>query len=340
MAFRIQEDISLSSFTTFKTGGCAKYLAQVTTIDELRTALVFAEQKQVPYFVLGSGSNVLGPDSGYAGLIILMQLKGREYHDESEAVVFATFAAGELFDDVIAETVDLGMWGLENLSHIPGTVGATPVQNVGAYGVEVSSLITGLSVFNCQENKIELYTNQHCQFAYRDSCFKRSNQSHLIILGVTFKLSKVAAPQLEYADLAVLRSNTAVALSVVRTTIIAIRSTKFPDWQHVGTAGSFFKNPIISSADSEALVKNFPQLPVYIIDESTVKVSLGFILDKICGLKGCRRGKIHLSEVQALVLIADTGATTTDIILFSKFITDEVKIKTGIDIEQEVTLLM
>ena len=339
MVFRIQENIPLSSYTTFKTGGNARYFAIINTIEELRTALVFAQQKRVPYFVLGKGSNVLAYDQGYEGLVISIQLQGREYLMETSATVLATFASGELFDNVIADTVDRGLWGLENLSHIPGTVGATPVQNVGAYGVEVSSLIVNVTVYDCVRDETYVLTNSQCQFAYRNSYFKKSEQKHLIIVGVTFRLSSLPNPQLEYSDLRVLQLAPGVTQRGIRAVVITIRSAKFPDWKQIGTAGSFFKNPIVTKLSIINLREQFPSLPVYDVDTEQVKVSLGFILDKVCGLKGYRQGRVQLSETQALVLIADTSATTKEIILFSTFIMNVVKEKTDILIEREVTML-
>lgn len=339
MGLRIQENVSLSSFTTFKTGGVARYFAAITSLSDINTALDFAEQKQVPYFILGSGSNLLAPDNGYPGLLLHITLHGVAYQVVDENSMLVRVAAGEILDDVIRDTTERGLWGLENLSHIPGTVGATPVQNVGAYGVEVSSCIKTVVVFDCREKCIREFTNEQCQFDYRDSLFKQSGYKHLIIVSVTFILSRIPMPQVAYADLAMRFKQEVITATAVRSAVIAIRAAKFPDWQEVGTAGSFFKNPIISRAVATSLLERYPGLPTYAVTDTLVKVPLGYILDKICGLRGYQVGLCSLYESQALVLIAKPGSTTNMILAFAEVVAAKVREKTGIEIEREVLLM-
>jgi UDP-N-acetylmuramate dehydrogenase len=333
MNLEILHDVPLSAYVTFKTGGSAKYFAKVTTATELEQAVYFAEQNTLSLFVLGGGSNMLVSDAGFSGLVLHMSISGRNYTARNDSV-YLTVGAGEILDDVIAETVERGLWGLENLSHIPGTVGATPVQNVGAYGTEVSHLIESVNVFDSVTKKFFILKNYECHFSYRHSLFKEKN--NFIITSVTYKLSATQQPKISYADLKYLADDN-LSAQIVRNEIIKIRNNKFPDWSVVGTAGSFFKNPIITKEQSMQLLAKYPDIPTYPEDNNMVKVSLGYILDKICGLKGFANGHVRLFEKQALVVVVERGATTNEIKNFAKEITDIVFEKTFIKISQEVS---
>jgi UDP-N-acetylmuramate dehydrogenase len=339
MSTPVLEQVPLAEHTTFKTGGLARYFCTVTTPSELKAAVDFAHAKRLPFFVLGGGSNVLASDAGYAGVVIKIALTGREYIPKTESLVEVTCAAGEVFDDVVSDTVGRGLWGLENLSHIPGTVGATPVQNVGAYGTEVADTIVSVTTFDTERLCTVVLDAASCAFGYRDSLFKQAAGKRYIITAVTFVLSRIPQPQLEYADLKALTLTGVPTLGDIQTTIIAIRSAKFPDWNIVGTAGSFFKNPVVVREVATPLIEKFPALPTYAARDGYVKVSLGYILDKVCGLKGYCENLISLYEKQALVLVAGPGATTTEIEQFAAHIEKKVFEETNIIIEREVTSL-
>jgi UDP-N-acetylmuramate dehydrogenase len=334
MAFSVEQQVPLAPKTTLKTGGKALYYTEVTNIEELEKAVSFAEAERLPFCVLAGGSNMLVADSGYQGLVLQVQLLGRSYLSRDTDTTELTVGAGEILDDVISETVARGLWGLENLSHIPGSVGATPVQNVGAYGVEVADVISQVTVFNTDTKKISTLSNHDCHFSYRHSRFKENK--NLIIVAVTFVLSTKPNPKVSYADLAKLPQRP-LTPQHLRDAVIEIRSGKFPDWTVVGTAGSFFKNPIITHTEAVALLQRYPEIPTYPVGETMVKVSLGYILDKICGLKGFAIDSVRLYEKQALVLVSEAGATTSDIKNFKKIISDKVFLKTSLRIEQEVT---
>ncbi len=344
MECQIEEHVSLKKYTTFKTGGEARYFSSCATTEQIKAAVIFAKKNKVPFFVLGEGSNVLVHDEGYDGLIVHIISKGRTYKTE-EDVVYATFAAGELLDDVIQHTVELGYWGLENLSHIPGTVGATPIQNVGAYGVEVSDLIHQVLVYDCEKNEESILTNEQCDFSYRNSIFKNTGKGRYIILAVTFRVTKQYNPVIHYKDIQTFFSTRpsvdTIKIEEVRQAVIKIRAGKFPDWNIVGTAGSFYKNPIIDTDIVRALSAVYPDLPVYTLEDSkSKKVSLGWILDKVCNLRGYKEGEVGTYHKQALVIVSyDSKNTTKDIINFSDKIKNEVYTKTGIRIEEEVTIL-
>ncbi len=333
MTLTVQEKVRLSNWVSFKTGGEARYFIEVTTVKALQEAVAFSREKQLPFYVLGGGTNLLVSDAGYEGVIIKMNILGRTYVASTTKVTLEA-GAGESFDAIVKETTQKSLWGLENLSYIPGTVGATPVQNVGAYGVEVADLISHVTVYNVEEKKITIYSNSECLFSYRHSVFKENK--NIIIVSVTFVLSLLATPKLSYADLASLPIRKQTPHDI-RNAIITIRQAKFPDWNVVGTAGSFFKNPFITSEHANTLLTKYPDIPTYISNTTMVKVSLGYILDKVCGLKGYSIGPVGLYEKQALVLVATSAATTKDIHNFKEIIVKKVFEKTFIHIEQEVT---
>ena len=337
----VQEAVSLALHTTLKVGGTARYYITAITEGAVLEAVQFAKERQLPLFVLGAGSNVLASDGEYAGVVLYIGLLGKEAVIDPEAgTVLYTAAAGEDLDTIIAGTVESGWWGMENLSAIPSSIGALPVQNVGAYGVEASQLIHSVRVYNGQTEQIETWTADQCQFAYRDSLFKHEAGRGVIVLAVTFRLSLAPTPRLNYKDLAEYFSDSVPTQRAIRAAIIAIRGKKFPDWRLVGTAGSFFKNPIIPSTHAAVLKEQYLELPVYDTEVAAMKkVSLGFVLDKICQLKGYCEGPVCLYQDQALVLtvVPDTDATV--VIEFAKKISEKVFAATNISIEWEVVLL-
>jgi len=336
MSLLIEEYVTLAKYSTLQTGGAARYFARVKSELEVKEAASFAAQNSLPLLCLGGGSNVLIDDEGFSGLVILNELKGREYQSDDTGVTLVC-ASGEVWDEVVEETVAKNYWGLENLSAIPGTVGATPIQNVGAYGVEVSELILKVETIDMEIGERKIFSNAECNFSYRDSFFKTLNGKKYFITKVHFALKKNSLPQIAYADLQKYFSDTTPTLNEIRIAVTAIRSQKFPDWRLVGTAGSFFKNPFITKAEASRLRELYPDLPTYEAGPDTVKIPLGYVLDKLCGLKGYQVGPVGLFQVQALVLVNYGGATTSDIKNFATEIAEKVFAKTNITIEPEVT---
>lgn len=339
----IKENVSLAPYTTFKVGGPAKFFAIAKSEEDIQALFSFAKQRALPMVVFGGGSNVLINDEGLEGLVIKNEIEGVSYEEVGEDVL-VTAGAGVWWDDLVKETVAKGLWGMENLSSIPGTVGATPIQNVGAYGVEVAELIQSVRVYDTVEDLFTVMTKDECQFGYRDSFFKTKEGKQFVVTGVTYALSKIARPRLEYKDLAERfageeGSSLPLSLADIRAAVIDIRKKKFPDVSLVGTAGSFFKNPIVSEAEAKVLRQAYPELPLYPQSDGRVKVSLGFILDKICNLRGYREGSVGLYENQALVLVNYEDATAKNISDFAKKVADEVFSKTKVVIEPEVNFL-
>lgn len=333
----LSENVPLVHYTTLKTGGVARYFVTVKTVEELGTAVAFAQQKQLPYLILGGGSNMLVADGGFPGLVIKMEIVGRRYEMIDADTIRLIVGAGESLDDTVADAVAHGYAGLENLSAIPGTVGATPVQNVGAYGVEVKDVIEVVETYHVPTATCVRLSREECRFGYRDSFFKTTEGAEYVITAVHFRLTTKATVNIAYRDLALrFAQEPAPSLAAVREAVIAIRAEKFPDWHTVGTAGSFFKNPIIPTADAAELKTRFPELPLYEASPGQVKVSLGYVLDKICGLKGYTEGKVGLYEKQALVLVAEGGATTEEVLHFATTVEAKVSAATGLTIEREV----
>ncbi len=357
----IQENIPLAQYTTFKIGGPARFFCIATNEDELLEAVAFAKEKAIRSFVLGGGSNVLMNDKGFDGLVVKIDIRGVKIQDShlrqgyggqagfkmqegagSDLVnaekVLVSVGAGENWDDLVEQTVEKGFYGLENLSAIPGTVGAAPVQNIGAYGGEVSKTIVAVRVLDQKTMKYIEMTNSECQFSYRDSIFKRE-KNHYVITRVDFALLKNGTVNTEYKDVKdyfIAKGNKKPTIQEVRDAVVDIRWNKLPDWKLWGTAGSFFKNPKISSDQFDMLKNKYPGLPGFPESDGRVKVSLGWILDKVCNAKGICKGNACVYEKQALVLIAKPGATSEEIVNLAQELMTAVKEKTGIEIEGEV----
>jgi UDP-N-acetylmuramate dehydrogenase len=233
--------------------------------------------------------------------------------------------------------VSHGYWGLENLAAIPGTVGATPIQNVGAYGVEVKDVIETVRVYDVLNQAFRNLSVAECQFGYRDSVFKHAQGLDLIVVAVTFRVSRVPKPCISYTDVALaFGDRTPVVPQEIYDAVTLIRSKKFPDWHVIGTAGSFFKNPIITTAEARALHERCTDIPLYDTDDGYVKVSLGYVLDKICGLRGYTRGGVSLYKNQALVVVATHGTSATEVMEFVDHIKSIVYEKTQLRIVCEV----
>lgn len=337
----IEEHVSLASHTTLKVGGTARYFMVAKTEQAVAEAVTFAEERHLPLFVLGAGSNVLALDNEYPGVVVKIAITGIDsvVMSDTHAVV-CTVGAGEDLDTLISHTVQAGWWGIENLTAIPSSVGAVPVQNVGAYGVEASQVVTMVRVYNRLSHSIDMLTHDECRFAYRDSIFKHPEGKHYIVLAVIFTLTTSAKPQLTYKDLAERFLDQSPTLQEIRAAVVEIRADKFPDWKVVGTAGSFFKNPIVANDIALKLAETYPTLPIYEGgNERTKKISLGFILDKVCGLKGYRDGAVGLFEKQALVLTVTPYTTADAVVTFAHLIAEKVFVTTGIVIEWEVVVL-
>lgn len=336
----IKKDVPLAGYTTLGIGGRAEYLAEVTNLHELHEVVLWAKENTIPVTILGGGSNVLVRDEGVKGVVIQIRFTEVTYTKKDEEYMYVTTGAGIVLDELVAELVSKNLWGLENLSGIPGTVGAVPIQNVGAYGVEACECIHTVTVYDTETHTTLEFTNDACVFSYRDSIFKHESGKRYIVVAVTFLVSSTPNPKLGYKDIkSFFGKDTPSSIGEIREAIIAIRSKKFPDWKTVGTAGSFFKNPIIPKNQFEELKTLYPLVPGYVVQGNQVKVSLGWILDHVCNMRGIRKGQVGLYEKQALVLVCDKGSSANEVQSFSESIIREVFQKTKIIIEREVTIL-
>ncbi len=333
----IETNVSLKNLTTFKIGGAASYFALVETREKLLEAISFADEKKLSWFILGGGSNVLVSDEGYKGLVIKLAIKGIDFKDLGDTVE-ATVGAGESWDGFVETCVSRSLYGIENLSAIPGTVGAAPVQNIGAYGMEVKDAIRSVVVCNTECLTFETLNKEECRFGYRDSIFKKPEGKKYSIVEVVFELKKKSSLVTSYKDVAAYfeRLKKIPTLTDVRAAIIEIRKGKFPDLNKYGTAGSFFKNPIITREHYQKLLLTYPAMPHYPVGNCHVKIPLAWILDNVCNIKGARRGDVGSYPQQALVLVNWGNATAVEVKAYAQEISSLVKSKSGIDIEPEV----
>ncbi len=330
---QIEQHVPLAPFTTFNIGGPAKFFVRVANMGELRESLDFARRKGLKVFVLGGGSNVLVNDEGFDGLVIKIELAGVE-RDANTYVA----AAGESWNALAARTVGDGLWGLENLSGIPGSVGGAVVQNIGAYGAALSEVLAWVEVYDTSLGEVARLSNTECKFGYRNSVFKHS--ARYVALRAAVTLSQSSAPRLSYKDLAGRFEGKMPSLQEIRDAVLAIRKEKFPDLSVEGTAGSFFLNPMVSKAEAQVLKERYPGMPLFDIPETPgVKVPLAWLLDHILSLKGAAVGGARLFERQPLVVATARGTLATDVKTLAQKIKQDVKEKIGIDIEEEVKIL-
>lgn len=337
---KIIENISLKEYTTFRIGGPARFFCVAKNEDEIIEAIGFSKKNKIPFFILGGGSNILVADTGFDGLVIKIETKGIDYTEDGN-FVFAKVSAGEDWDKFVKETVEKELYGLENLSGIPGTVGASSVQNIGAYGSEVKDVIESVYVLDTEKDEYKEFSNIECKFDYRFSYFK-NHPSRYVILFVTFKLNKKGKINSKYKDIQEALSVKRIkdpTLKQMRELVVDIRQRKLPNLKEYGTAGSFFKNVIVSSHEAKELIDKFPEMIVHPINNKKVKIPIAWILDRVCGFRGVKKGNVGTYQNQALVLINYGDATAKEIIDLAQKMIDEVYSKTGIEIEPEVEYL-
>lgn len=332
---KILEHEPLAPRTTFKVGGSARFLIEAETEADIREALSFAKERGLPVCVLGGGSNMLIDDGEADAVFLRVAIGGIAMTEEGECVA----GAGGEWDRVVAEAVARGLSGIETLSTIPGSVGGAVVQNAGAYGAEIKDTLRWVDAFDLHEGAAVRLTNAECQFAYRSSRFKEEPQ-RFIILRAALSLVPGGAPNITYRDVAARFEGEAPSLEDVRRAVMEIRAGKLPDVRLVGTAGSFFKNPVVPNAQAQALSKAYPGLPVFPSgDNATSKVSLAWLFDHALGLNGKKQGAVGTYEKQPLVIVAEKGARAEDVRAFASGIQARAKETLGITIEPEVIIM-
>jgi len=337
----MQENFSLKPFNTFGVEAKAKYFVEVNTAEELIETLKHSNSQTLPLLFLGGGSNILFTKD-FEGLAIQLNLKGisEEFLNENEVLV--TAKAGENWHEFVMYCLGKNYGGLENLSLIPGNVGTSPMQNIGAYGTEIKDHFVSCKVLNLQTLEVENFDLAKCRFGYRDSLFKQEGKNHYVILEVSFKLTtqnhsiktEYGAIKSELENLGIINPT----IQDVSKAVINIRQSKLPDPKKIGNAGSFFKNPTIPLAQFEDLKAKFENIQGY-PNGNFVKVPAGWLIEQ-CGWKGKQIGNVASHQLQSLVIINATGnASGKEIFDFSALIIDSVKEKFGIELEREVNIL-
>ncbi|WP_137939522.1 UDP-N-acetylmuramate dehydrogenase [Chitinivorax sp. B] len=335
-----QSNISLKSFNTFGVDVPARFFVQVHSLVELQAVLADTDMKEKPRLVLGGGSNIL-LTRPFDGLVIKLSLHGRDCVAEDADAVYVKGMAGENWHDFVQWTIAQGWAGLENLSLIPGTVGASPIQNVGAYGVEMKDLFHQLTALDTQTGRLCTLAKAECQFGYRDSVFKHGEVGRYIIVDVTFRLPKVPTWHTGYGEVQaelIAGGVTELNAQSISQAICDIRRRKLPDPTELGNAGSFFKNPIVAQTQADVLKAANPTMPVYPQAEGKAKLAAGWLIDQ-CGWKGFNAGAAGVYAKQALVLVNHGGATGPEIYSLAKQIQQSVMQRFGVEIEPEPLIL-
>jgi len=328
---------SLKNYNTFGIDVLTKYFYQFSTVDEIKYFLKQSEYHNINSLTMGGGSNILF-SKNFDGIIYYPQIKGIEKIKETKQHVFVKAAASEIWDDFVNYCVINNLCGIENLSNIPGTVGATPVQNIGAYGVEIKDTIYEVEALNIENLKIHKFSNKLCEFAYRNSIFKKTLKNKYIILNVIFKLNKTPNFVINYGAIeSELKNIKNYTISDIRNIIINIRKCKLPDPILIGNAGSFFKNPIVNSEFINTLKKEYNSLPTFKVSNDKEKIAAGWLIEQ-CGWKGKKIGNVGVYINQALVIVNYGNAKGSEILEFSKEIQKSVYNKFGINLETEVNI--
>ena len=335
----IQTNFSLKNYNTFGIEAKAAQFIAVHTVAELKTVL--KENKTTPKFILGGGSNMLLTQDINA-LVIHVDLKGKRIVNEDDDYVWVESMAGENWHEFVLWTIGQDFGGLENMSLIPGNVGTTPVQNIGAYGTEMKDTFISCEAIATNNQETQMFTAQECNFGYRESVFKNEIKDQFIITSVVFKLSKRNHKiSISYGDIAAELAQKNImtpSLKNVSDAVIAIRKSKLPDPKELGNSGSFFKNPILSKKDFAPIHSKFPEMKYYEISDTEVKVPAGWLIEQ-AGFKGKRFGDAGIHKNQALVLVNYGQATGQEILDVSKKIQETVYERFGIKIDAEVNII-
>lgn len=335
----IQSSYALKHLNSFGIAVKAKLFVEIATVADL--CLLFASDivKQEQFLILGGGSNMLFTQD-YDGLVIKIAIRGIDVSKDGTAV-FVNAGAGEVWNDLVLYSVANGYSGLENLTLIPGTVGASPIQNIGAYGVEIKDVLETCTAFEIATGEVRTFSNEECEFAYRDSLFKSRKRGQYIITSVTYKLSTVQKLVTHYGAIneeLERRNITAPTIAAVSEVVAAIRVSKLPDPSTIGNAGSFFKNPIITRQEFERLVAEFQDIPHYPATADKIKLAAGWLIEQ-CGFKGMVDGQTGTWKNQALVIVNHGAASGAEVYTFSEKIINVVHKKFGIILEREVNIL-
>lgn len=337
-----QSNFDLKPFNTFGISAKCSYFGTFATIDELKSALIEVKAMDLPLMILGGGSNIL-LTKDFEGIVLRNEIKGFEILDESENQVIVRSGAGEVWHEFVLKCLENNFAGIENLSLIPGSVGASPMQNIGAYGVEIKDVFYQLDALHIASGEIHTFSKDACEFGYRESVFKRKLKNQYVLTHVEYRLQKDAKVNTSYGAINDELKAQGIENPTIRdvsNAVIAIRQSKLPDPREIGNAGSFFKNPVVDKALVDKLLKTYPDMPNY-PDQfipSLVKLPAGWLIEK-AGFKGMRIENYGVHAKQALVLVNYGGSAGKDIYDLSTKILATIKKKFGVDLEREVNII-
>lgn len=338
---QIQQNISLKPYNTFGINASAQYFTKFASLNELEELFNFhSANEKMPKLIIGGGSNILLTQD-YKGLVAKNELRGIEVIKQDKDYVYVRAAAGENWNRFVLYCIENNLAGVENLSLIPGNVGASPMQNIGAYGVEIKDVFHQLEAFHIKEKKVKVFNAKDCEFGYRESVFKRKYKGRFVITSVTFRLNKKPVFNINYGALQQELDKMGVqelSIKAVSQAVINIRQRKLPDPEVIGNAGSFFKNPTVTKEQFENLQKEFPDIVGYALNDDKVKVAAGWLIEQ-CGWKGYRKEDAGCHKDQALVLVNYGNANGIDIYNLSTEITHSIEARFGILLEREVNVL-
>ena len=333
----VMTNISLKQYTTMKLGGEARYMATADSASDVVSLYRNARKENLPIFVLGGGSNVITHDEVFEGIVLLNKIKGFEVISETDETTDVKIGAGEVWDEVVEKAIGLGLQGIEAMSGIPGTAGAAPVQNVGAYGQESADTLISLEAYDSKTDTIVTISADECDFSYRNSIFRDKEKGRYCILNITLRLNKAEPKPPYYASLQKYIDENdirEVNLSVIRVAVLNIRSEKLPDPAELPSAGSFLKNALVEKWKLEELQKEYSDIPNYAMSDGRYKIPTGWLIDK-AGLRGYRSHGMRVYEKNALVLVNDSATGYDDLAAIREEIVQIVFDKFGIKIEQE-----
>ncbi|MCU7694504.1 UDP-N-acetylmuramate dehydrogenase [Haoranjiania flava] len=336
---QVHDHFSLKAYNTFGIDATARHFAVFHDVEELRQLLAISDKEQ--RLVLGGGSNIL-LTKNFDGFVLKNELKGKELVGEDDNYFYVKAYAGEVWHEFVLFCIDNNYPGLENLSLIPGCVGASPMQNIGAYGVEIKDVFHQLEALHVHDKTISIFNANDCRFGYRESIFKRALKDQYIILNVTFRLPKKAILHVEYGAIRSELEKMQIdnpGIRDISNAVIRIRTSKLPDPKVTGNAGSFFKNPVLPAAFVDQLKQQYPEMPVYTtLHTDEKKIAAGWLIEQ-AGWKGYRKNDAGVHPKQALVLVNYGTANGDEIYTLSRQIIDDVKNKFGIELEREVNIV-
>ena len=337
LAAKLTPNFGLKERNTFGFDTTTEFAYEISSAEQIPAVMADVNQRKLAWRVLGGGSNVILPTS-LSGATLLMNIAGQEIIDVDSDATFLAVGGGVNWHELVSWTLENDLPGLENLALIPGTVGAAPIQNIGAYGVEIADYIDNIQAYDAQSQAFVTLTKEACRFSYRDSYFKQ-NPQRFIVTKVVFKLPKAWQARIHYADLAKQFSqNPQPSPEDIFLAVCKIRTHKLPDPRLIGNAGSFFQNPIVPNEQFETLLKSHPDLVSYPDTPGKRKLAAGWLIDQ-CGFKGQRMGLVGVYENQALVLVNHGGGTAQDILGLAKCIQDKVHNQFGVSLQIEPNIL-